>query len=122
MEDLASLSPVGLLSDIPLAEKAQKVRYALAQMNAFALSQSLVRDELWGNRIGNSDEMNAAERILQQSVKSACKTLQQTELAEAQRLSLLTPAEAAQIKVVNAKDKLRSHTQQQTHGKDNQKY
>lgn len=122
MEDLASLSPVGIQSGNALAEKAQKARYALAQMNAFALSQSLVRDEFWGNRIGSSDDTNAAERILQQSVKAACQTFKQAELTEAQRLSLLTPAEAAQIKVVNAKGKLSAHTQQQTHGKDNQKY
>lgn len=123
MEDFASLSPVGVFGDQSLESRAQKVRYALAQLNSFTLSQSLMKEETWGQRLGSNEDMAAAERLLQQGAKSACLSLKTAELSEVQRLSLLSPAETAQVKVVHAKQKLsQTRTQQHGHGRGNQKY
>lgn len=106
--------------DNSLEERIVAFKSVLYANNNIELSLKYNNDKLWSDRLGTSEEVKLAQKINEQSLKQAFKSLNYANLQEAKSLGLLSQEEAKQIKVLKAKSDLNqlSHIDKgKTHGR-----
>ncbi|PAJ74996.1 hypothetical protein CJF42_07230 [Pseudoalteromonas sp. NBT06-2] len=106
--------------DNSLEERIVAFKSVLYANNNIELSLKYNNDKLWSDRLGTSEEVKLAQKINEQSLKQAFKSLNYADLQEAKSLGLLSQEEAKQIKVLKAKSDLNqlSHIDKgKTHGR-----
>ncbi|MBU2969838.1 hypothetical protein KO527_10815 [Pseudoalteromonas sp. C2R02] len=92
--------------DNSLEERIIAFKSVLHANNNIELSLKYNNDKQWSDRLGTTEEIKLAQKINEQSLKQAFKSLNYADLQEAKSLGLLTQDEAKQVKTLKAKSEL----------------
>lgn len=97
-----------------LNEKASLFLAALDRLKKLEQSKGLLSEQDWSDRLGSAEELQQARPLLEKNVERWAAQFTPEEIAQVQKMDLLSPDELRELKVISAKIELQKRRE---HGK-----
>ena len=97
-----------------LHEKALLFLAALDRLKKLEQSRDLLSEQDWSDRLGTEEELQQARPLLEKNVERWAAQFTPEEIAQVQKMDLLSTEELKELKAISAKIELQKHRE---HGK-----
>lgn len=98
-----------------LNEKVLLFLAALDRLKKLEQSRGLLSEQDWSDRLGSAEELQQARPLLEKNVERWAAQFTPEEIAQVQKMDLLSPNELRELKAMSAKLELQKRRE---HGKD----
>lgn len=98
-----------------LNEKVLLFLAALDRLKKLEQSRGLLSEQDWSDRLGSAEELQQARPLLEKNVERWAAQFTPEEIAQVQKMDLLSPDELRELKAMSAKLELQKRRE---HGKD----
>lgn len=106
--------------DESLSERLNALKSVLKANRDIELSIKRMNEKEWSDRLGSPEELKQAQKVTQNSLDLAIKSINSKDLKEAKEKDLLSQSEASEIKILMAEKELSNKSSKQ-HGESHSK-